>query len=368
MGTAAQPIPYLGRAFSISITPQNGGQQVTIASTPATPSLEVTFTVNTYLLMRFWEAQVVIYNLDKQLAQNIASNSPTSQAAQTNTLPATQDLQMGDLVTISAGYQQTAAGAFSPTASLLYSGNVLQSILTRQNVVDSKLILRCVTDLAVSSFASVNLSISSGKTDEFLINQVCDSCTPKINIDNIDSASQLALQQLRYPRGHAIRDRPIAIIEQIAKQHNIFPWLGPNGLRMILPDANTPPVPKYIYGPPNLSSYTTGQTAPTTTVKTTLLGVPEQTQDGVLFRVLMDSQVQIGDVVQIATGTAINGFQFPFPGLGPLPNAAGIYFVAGTRHVGDVRGRGDDWYTEILGMTQKWFSTYIKTRSATSSQ
>ena len=121
--------------------------------------------------------------------------------------------------------------------------------------------------------------------------------------------------------------------------------------------------PDYAYGPPNLSSYTSGGTT-TGVIKPTLIGYPEGTQDGVMFRVLLDSAVKIWDVVQIAPGdsthrgTAINSFQFQYGSTyQPQPNAQGVYIVAGIKHVGDTRGNGDDWYTEITAMTPKFFQT-----------
>jgi hypothetical protein len=100
-------------------------------------------------------------------------------------------------------------------------------------------------------------------------------------------------------------------------------------------------------------------------VKPTIIGVPEQTQNGVTFKVLMDSDVRIGKVVQLAPGTIINPYEFtPMSNYPPVPSRNGLYIVAGIRYVGDSRGRGDDWYTEVTGVLWDFFPSFIGASSA----
>lgn len=358
MSTAPQPMPYFGRAWSVTVTPQGGGSPVSIASQGATPSLRVVFSINTMMLMVAWEASVSIYNLSASTANTIGGNSAQSQLGQGLSL--TDAIVQGDQVSISAGYAPFSGGsAFSPSSNLIYTGNILQSIATRENVVDTKLTLRCLSNLAVVSFGSVNFARSKSDTDLDVLNQIITNAGMKI--DQIDSASAQALQNQTYPRGQAIYGRPYPLIADIAKQHSIFSWVDPqNGLNMRTFNSSGI-TPKYVYGPPNFKNQPNN--VPTgSTIKPTILGVPEQTQNGVTFRVLMDPQLKLYDPIQIAGNTAINGYQFNYGSLPPLPNASGVYLVGGIRHVGDSRGRGDDWYTEITALTPQFFSAYFAAR------
>jgi hypothetical protein len=371
MSAAPQPLQYFGRAFSITVTPQGGGPAYTIASTATTPQLRVTFSIETRMWQQsaagqpIFEATITIYNLGKSATSQIASGSATASMTQAlaagQPLSLTQSITMGDVVTISAGYQQSASGVFSAATNLLFTGNLMQPISTRENVTDTKLILKCVANLAAQSFAFASVPIPSGSTDWTTIQQMNTSMgLPSINSKNIDSASMTALQGTQYFRAQSVFDRPLNVISSICKQHRLLYWIAGDGLHIggLTALGKAPTQADFSYGPPNLSSYSGSTTSTNTGItKTTLIGYPEGTQDGVIFRVLMDNQVQLGSSVQIAGGTAINTFQFNYgTSYPPLPNSQGIYQVFGLRHFGDSRGRGEDWYTEITGMTPAWFS------------
>jgi hypothetical protein len=358
MSTAPSPIANFGRAWYISLVPQNGGQRLALASIPASPSVHVEFSIERFMLQTVGQAKVVIYNLGNSTTSMISSgqNAQTAAAAAGKSLSLQDSILMGDTVTISAGYQSGPKASFNSAANLLFTGNVLQSIATRENVTDAKLTLVCVQNLAAQMFAKTNQPFPKGVSDWTIFQQAMKDAGLDQN-QNIDSASQQALEATIYSKAHPVSGNSLDLIDDIAKQHNLAYWIGSGGFNMKSFDK-APTVADYAYGPPNLSSYKTQPVStPGNIVKPTLIGVPEGTQDGVVFRVLLDSQVKIGNAVQIAPGTAINAYQFNYGTLQPIPNAQGIYRVAGIRHVGDSRGPGDDWYTEIIGMTPKFFST-----------
>jgi hypothetical protein len=369
VSSAPQSLAFFGRACSVSVTPQGGGTQTTIATTPGMPGIRMVFSAEKKMSVVVWLAHVAIYNLNSSTAATVTSGSGLSafQNQQTNAqdpLLFTQAISMGDLVTISGGYQP-ASGTFNPANNLLYTGNVLQSIQTREHVVDTKVILRCVDQLALKSFAFSNFSRAKQQSDYDIVQQIAQSVGLKIAAIDAESQQILQSQPKSYSRGQAIFNRPLKVIDTICKQHVLFPWVDQNGLNIRSFGRSTTGslTPTYTYSPPNLQSNTTA-TSSTGTIKSTLIGTPEQTQLGVTFRVLMDSQVNLGDTVAIAQGTAINGFQFPYGSLPPLPNAAGTYIVLGLRHVGDTRGTGDDWYTEIIAVTPAYFSTLVSAMTA----
>lgn len=356
MGAAVQPFPFFGRAWQISITPQRGGQQVTLASNGSTPTLRVIFDCTTRMKVVAWEAEIKIYNLNASTQQSITSgagltlNPQTSNYLSPTQLLLTDTIAMGDVVTIAAGYQNNGSGGnFSPSANLIYTGNLLQAFVTRERVVDTKLTLRCIDNLALRSFGHVNTTISSGLTDRYSIDMLTQ--TGGINIDYIDPPSQKILENAEYGRAQTFNGRIDDAIKGICDENSLISWIGPKGLNVRCFTDTL--VPTILYAPPSLSNPTNGS-APTAVLKPTIIDTPQQTQAGLVVRVLMDSEVRIGSVIQIAQGTAINGYIFPYMTLPSLPNAQGIYVVAGIRYSGDTRGSGSDWYCELTCWTPQF--------------
>ena len=357
------PIPYFLRTWAVSIK-SSDGTTVTVSSDQH-PALRVLFKVKTYMLMTVWQAEITIYNMGSQQAAGIVKGAAASNTNNNSQLwNFGKPLQMGDVVTLNAGYE-----ADGGSTNQIYQGNLLQSFQTRENVTDTKLVLRCVSNLALNSFASINITRASGQSDWDVLQQIVagaadpqhGNSSPRIPTD-IDEASQAALQQSKDPGSQTIRERPLLSLAKIADQNNIFAWMDQDGLHMRTFTEDNVPTPRFIYGPPNMSK-PSGQQP--TTAKPTILGVPEQTEDGVVFTTLMDSAVKIGDPIQIdLSSTAINAFQFQYQQQRPaLPNTAGVYFVAGKDMQGDTRGSGGDWITRIYAQTPKWFGVFIQSRS-----
>ena len=365
MGTGAQPssqgLQFWLRAWEIDITTPQGTYTITNGQ-PGCESLRVSFNVEMYAypLQAFWQAEVVIYNLSAAIAKQILQSSTSIGRAWNFAQP----IAMGDSVSISAGYQYTGSGTFNPAAQLLYKGRVFQSIWTRENVTDYKLTLRLITALVEDLWNVANIPLGPGTSDLEKVNQVTKYSTNEIPIERIDDAASAILDQHKLPGSQALRDRPLSIIEDVAYQHNLYSWISWKGLNIrSFGPSDFKNLPAYAYGPPDLP----GSYAPTGTttgqIHKTLIGVPQQTQDGVTFRVLMDSTPRVGDVVQLAPGTIINPVALQYGGntLPPIPSGSGLYIVARLHHVGD--SRGNDWYTEILGMSDDYFNQFLSSRT-----
>jgi hypothetical protein len=362
----SQTLPYFGRAWHIAVDTADN-KHLVLSSDQFSEALRVTFAVDMYMRLAYWMAQVTIYNLSNETATQIWKGTPGFGSALGTMLQPGDEMRLGDAVTISAGYQSDGSGKFNPSKSVIYEGRILQPVWLRENVVDSKLILRLSTGLPEDAYNFSSFSLPKGATAyETLIQTCCRATTPiPINeVDGIDDQARAKLSQVKFSRGQAIHGRPYEILRPIISQAGLFAWVNAKGLNVRSFDS-APKTPDYAYGPPDLP----GSYAPNGTsqglVKKTLIGVPEQTQDGAVFRVLLDPSVKIGDTVQLAPGTIIN----PFPRqIGPLPAAPAVngqYVVAGIRHVGDTRGHGDDWFTEIHGVVWDFFPNFLLSRSPT---
>jgi hypothetical protein len=91
------------------------------------------------------------------------------------------------------------------------------------------------------------------------------------------------------------------------------------------------------------------------TPATGLIGTPEQTQNGLKLRVLLNPAIKIGRVIQLQS-TDINQLRYSLDyhatgsnrilqqGTNKL-NADGVYYVMRADHTGD--SRGTPWYTDL---------------------
>ncbi len=366
----SQSIPYFGRAWDISVFAKDG-TQLLLSSDQFKEALRIKFSVEMYMLLAYWRGQVLIYNPSEATATQIWQGTPAFGSKpggllnSSGILQGKQSFVLGDVVTISAGYKSQISGSFNRTTNVLYYGKVLQPTWTRENVVDYKLGLRLTTGLPEDAFNSVSFAMAANATALETLTKICEQAKMPIPIDKIDAASRSKLNQTMYPRGQALHGRPYELIRQILKHHSLFAWVKPidpvtgiGGLN-VRSFGGTTPAPDHTYGPPDL-----GSTSTAATTKKIVIGVPEQTQDGILLRVLLDPAVKIGDVFQLVPGTIINPYPIQFGALPPAaPAVNGTYTVVGIRHYGDTRGHGQDWYTEIHGVVPDFFANFLSSRN-----
>jgi hypothetical protein len=374
---------YWLRAFRIQIVTPSG--TYTITNTPY-ESIRVKFEVDMsiYPLRAYWQASVTLYNMANITAAAITS-STTNMA---NPYLFNQPLHAGDFVSISGGYQYGPSGVWNADAQELFSGRVFQSIVTKENVVDAKLTLRCITALVEDIWNYTNATFPPGYTD---FQKITGVATPaggapgkavnSVPIEYIDPNAQniLSSAKTQQPMAESVSARPLDFIQGKAYQHNLYSWISPKGLNIrSFGPTDFQGTPVRVYGPPPGSSAfgpgsggsqntisANAAITGSTPVTQTLLGVPEQTQDGITFRVLMDSGVKIGDLVQIQPGTVIQAVPLQYGGneLPPIPSMTGIYIIGGLRHCGDSRGQGGDWYTEIIGLSADYFTNFLGART-----
>ena len=356
---------FWGRKFSISIATLQGTFTI---NNSQYESLRVVITVDAHLTPTpsMPQATVTVYNLATAVSNQLSQNTQSL----ANPWMFGQPLEFGTTITISAGYQYGSTGAFTSSANLIFSGRVFQSMQTREHVTEYKLTLRCIIGLLEDLTNITSGSVKPGSNDyDTLLQMVRQGKTPIPFPDaNIDAASKAALQAASQPGARSFNGRPFGLIAGLVRQHNIYNWMDPLGsglnLRSFGP-SNFQPPPAFSFGPPNAVLDGQGKTyspssSSQTQVKKTLIGTPEQTQDGVVFRVLLDSSVHLGDLVQLVPGTLISPVALQYGGqnLPPIPSQNGLYIVGGLKHYGDSRGVGDDWYTEINGLVQDYFVNF----------
>ena len=368
-------IGSFGRAWALSITTENLGQYIirSLVDNKSEVPLRITFDIETMMQLAYWRGDITIYNLSPPGAQNIGGSLTPSAGTP---LPGNLNVVMGNDVTLSAGYEETY-GKFDSTKNLIYAGKVFQPVWTRVAVVDFTLTLRCLFGLMEDTMNFISFALPAGPngiTYYDTLNEIANGKNGAGIAVDADAGSIAVLKGQSFTRDQVIHDKPYNLFQDLLRQKALSYWVTPPAagsatptLRLRQFGGTETPTPYIAYGPPNLPGpYTTGGTL-RGTVKPTIIGVPQQTQYGVTFKVLLDAEVQIGMTIQIAPGTLIAPFEFkPFSDFPARPAHNGIFIVAGLRHVGDSRGHGEDWYTEITAMMWDFFSAYSSYLSVTS--
>jgi hypothetical protein len=303
--------PLFGRSWELTITTNpdasgNPQQSIVVSSSAWEPeALRITFEVNVTAYKSLWFARISIYNMNAVTAQTI--------------------LTQGMGVTLKAGFQ-------NPGAGIIFQGQIYQPMWEQIDVVDFKLTLMCYTGMkeTIGNFAS--FAGSPGSTQADLIAKMAAAAQHPITLGAIDTT---ALAQTKLPRARAFFGDPHAFFDDVAAANNLQSWTGFNGFN--LGDLQAADATRTI----------------TYTPTTGIIGSPQQTQDGVMFRVLLDPRLQIKQPpMQVAIDNAVIRQLPRYPGSYPsILDKDGLYIPMGLLFVGDSRGEGGSWFTEIVAAT-----------------
>ena len=309
MSNQTSKTPLFGRAWSLTVTPPSdsgsAGPGTTISSSAWDPeTLRITFEVDLPAFASAWFAKIDIWNLDATTAQQLIYGQ-------------------GATVSLEAGYQLKPYG-------LIFQGVVYQALYERVGVVDSKVTLMCYTGMkeVLGNFASFRGEAQS--TQAALIGKMIAGANTPITVGNISTE---LLTSTKLPRARAFFGDPSKFVDAVAAANNMQAWYGFDGL--------------------NISTMGADDAVPTLTYTATtgILGTPQQTQDGVTFRVALDNRpmVQNPPMQVNISGSTIKQLPVAVGSYRPILDANGLYLVNGVQHVGD--SRGQDWYTIINGFT-----------------
>jgi hypothetical protein len=329
-------LPWFGRAYQVTIE-THSGQTVQFKSNGTADDLTITFEIDTYVLATYWTATVRLFNLNQGSSNAITAYDPFLANGTINT---------GDKISISAGYEY----AFDPGRNLIFEGTVYQPIIERPDAVTTVVTLNCCLGLMQDAYNFVSTTVGPNATHDTCVKAICKSAN--LPIEKIDSET---LAQQKMPRGQIFHGRPLETLRPIGKFHALETWLSPHGVNMRSLSFDPSVKPDIVYCPPHAPNVPSN-------AKPTIIGVPAQQPQGINFCVEMDSEVKLGDIIQLS-GITPNVLRRPLPGQGipTVLDPRGVYSVYSIRHVGD--SRGDDWYTEIGGLTAQYWSIWEAVRS-----
>lgn len=252
-------------------------------------------------------ADVRLFNLSDQTAKKIAQNEFTQ-------------------LSISAGYE----GNFA----LIFQGTIKQFRLGRINQLDSYVDITAADGDRAYNFASVLVSIPAGNGQKTIADVLLGAMSKY-------GVTQGYLPTL--PSNGLIRGR--VLYGMVRDEYRDFAWT--NNCKWSIQDGAVTVIPYTSY-------IANSGSIPIISVSTGLIGVPEQTQQGISIRTLLNPTYKIGQLIQLTAG--VNTFrrsldlpsqaQNQTTALQAQTSADGLYYVMVATHSGDTRG--DEWYTNLI--------------------
>lgn len=309
-------LPLFGRKYLLTITPM-AGNPVTLSCDNWEPeALKIVFTIEQTAYTAIWEAFISIYNLNA----------------------ATQDLlfQQGDSVSLSAGYQ------VGSNYGNLFTGKILRCTFEKEKVTDYKLTLQCLTGMPEYINSLVNFATGPFQSQNQIIQQMADNASTPFVVTNV--SSKVKPGQLPCPK--VFFGAPKHYLNDIARDNNMVWTAMKSGVSVSDFDLASP-TPDLIYSSPIPPG---SNVTPDPSINYSLVGTPQQVDNGVTFRVLLDSRIQISlpPMGIKIDNTVIRQQPVAVGTLPPVLSQDGIYAVIGVRHIAD--SRGTPWYTEVHGV------------------
>jgi hypothetical protein len=292
--------------------------------------MHVTFSVRRGDFQNPNSADIRVYNLSNDLAQYVMDNYRVQDKV---TAPFSKSLMT---VSLSAGYDANFG--------LLFNGEVKQARTGRQDQRDTFVDITAADGDEAYNFAVSARSLAAGAKPSDAVSaliqtmaQGAQGVIPQGNPPELTARPTL--------RGEvfygATRDR----LRQLAYENNCT-WSIQDGEFTLIPFA------KYLPGP-----------IPVISVATGLIGVPEQTDQGLEMRTLLNPNIKVGQAVKLDNKSAVNLFRYSLDAAAQSGDDAsnlalsraihlnqdGLYYVMCVNHVGD--NRGEEWYSDLICMS-----------------
>lgn len=231
-----------------------------------------------------------------------------------------------DTVTLVAGYVNGNKGN-------IFQGDIKQFYYGRERNVDSFLEIRAGDGDRAYNNAVINQTFPAGSNDKDELSAIAAAMGIPVapTVDGYLSFGGIL------PRGKVRFGMARLHMAEIALKNNCR-WSIQNGVITLVPNSG------YLPG-----------TAVEINSATGMIGTPEQTDNGIIVRCLLNPAIKIGQAVKI-NNRDINQTNLrshlAFPNYRSQYYPAtvsndGLYRVLVAEHYGDSRGTGNDWYTEL---------------------
>lgn len=234
-------------------------------------------------------------------------------------------------VVLNAGYEHGNFG-------VIFQGNVKQFKVGRENNKDNYLDIYAADGDFGFINGVINETLAAGSTIRDQAQKLAKSM-PGIDIDGYSSAPAIDQQHTPLLRGKTLAGMSRFYLRNLASKINVS-WSIENGKILMIP----------------IKSYRIGE-AVIINVNTGLIGLPEQTDNGISLTILLNSSLRIGGLIKLNNAeipelSQANPNQpLKFDSLdqvqaNSLLSKDGTYRVFSIEHSGDTRGQ--DWYSHVV--------------------
>lgn len=220
-------------------------------------------------------------------------------------------------------------GGYEANFGVIFQGNIKQVLIGRESATDTYIDIIAGDGDNAYNFAVVNTTVAKGST---LADQINQAMIPMQARDV--GPGQVSVDQTQVlPRGKVMygNSREYLRNAALSTQSN---WSIQDGKINFI----------------KLKTYLPGE-AVVLTSKTGMIGAPQQTNEGINIKCLMNPFLRISGRVKV-DNASIELFKINLtvpgsPANTPPPlNADGVYYILVVEHVGD--NRGQDWYSNLI--------------------
>jgi hypothetical protein len=256
-------------------------------------------------------ADIRVYNVSDQTADRIRQLLPSPEFTR---------------VLVQGGYE----GNFG----VLFDGEIKQVCRGRESSTDTYIDITAADGDSAYNFAISAVSLAAGSTPKDQVSAILKDMATH----GVTQGYTPDLPGNPLPRGKVIYGMSRDEMRKVAENTRTA-WSIQNGKLTMIPE----------------SAYIEGD-IPVITSATGMIGLPEQTQNGINVRVLLNPNIKIGQAIKL-DNKSVQGYRF---GLGAGEqqlhndnaekqaklNADGLYYVMIADHQGDTRGQA--WYSDLL--------------------
>ncbi len=216
---------------------------------------------------------------------------------------------------------------------VIFDGSIKQVRRGRESQTDTYLDITAADGDSAYNFAVSALSLEAGTTPDGVISALLKSMAEF----GVSQGYAPIFGNNPLPRGKVVFGMTRDELRKVA-QNTGTSWSIQDGKVNFVPET----------------AYIAGE-APVITAQTGLIGLPEQTQNGISLRVLLNPNIKIGQTVKL-DNESIQRFRYSlainqqaqnlFTQQVNKINDDGLYYVMIANHSGDTRG--NDWYTDLI--------------------
>lgn len=227
-------------------------------------------------------------------------------------------IQQGQRIIIEAGYNGSQYG-------MIFSGNIIQPLRSKENGVDYLLTLVSMDSDRYAAYGLIGVSLVAEQTSRDAVNALITKSSQEIGRGFITDTT------IKYPRGKVMFGMSKNFLAQIAKSENATYYTEDGKVNIVAPqDVEQGQI--LHFGP-----------------ESGLIGTPTQTEMGIECKVLLNPQVTINTLFHIDNKKIENYRYTPGQPVRSL-DSEGIYRVIKLAHIGDTRS--NEWYTQIEAISQ----------------